>query len=172
MMYSWQVMRQRLSAQWHQRPLRERQIIGVASIVLVLLCVQLIWVQEAWRTRARLLRELPQTQSARADFKRLLDQARTQASASPSTALALQPAVRDSLSALNLDAVVLPGATATEMRLRFDAVGLEKALLWFDSLMQWPQVRIEALDLRRDRTDGKTRLSGSVTLRWHTDAVQ
>ena len=131
-MRAWAAWRQRLATQWAQRSARERRVLTRAGAAVLLLCVHLIWVQDAWRTRARLLRELPLTQSARAEFKGLLSQSQARTIGGMRPERSLQPAVRDSLRALALDATWLPGATDTELSLRLDGVPLEKALIWFD----------------------------------------
>lgn len=150
-------MIERLMLVWRGLAARERRIVGVGAVVLLLALAYLLLFEPAWKGRERLTREIPtlrsqlaQMQGLAAEAKRLASEPRT-ADSPQAQRLALEQSVRAAGLATGLAQLKLEGEL---FELRFNSVLYSAWLEWLDTTLRGTRMRVVDASVTREAAPG------------------
>jgi general secretion pathway protein M len=132
---------------------RERWLLAVAVLVLVLLVLDQLAVSPALRGIARLERELPQRRAQLAQVDWMADQFAGLASrAGAPSAQPLGAELERLLKSSALPAELLPGGDTTSQELRVSSVQVTRLLKWVADTQRDLRIRATSLEIERTKT--------------------
>lgn len=138
---------------WDALALRERWLLAVAALVLVLLMLDQLAVSPALRGISRLERELPQRRAQLAQVDSMADQFAALASrAGTPSAQNLRSELERVLKTTALPAELLPGGDTTSQELRVSSVQVTRLLQWVADTQRDLRVRATSLEIERTKT--------------------
>jgi len=138
---------------WDALAVRERWLLAVAVLVLVLLVLDQLAVSPALRGIARLERELPQRRAQLAQVDWMADQFAGLASrAGTPSAQPLGAELERLLKSSALPAELLPGGDTTSRELRVSSVQVTRLLKWVADTQRDLRIRATSLEIERTKT--------------------
>lgn len=140
-------------ARWGALAPRERWLLGVAALVLLLFVLDQLAVSPALRGIARLERELPQRRAQLAQVDWMADQFAGLASrAGTPSAQTLGAELERLLKTNALPAELLPGGDTTSQEIRINNVQITRLLQWVADTQRDLRVRASSLEIERTKT--------------------
>ena len=151
-------MLERALQYWRSIAPRERRLVGLAALVLLLAVFYLGLIEPAWQGRQALQRELPTLRQQYAQMVALGAEARQLAAAVP-TGTNRPQALRDSLAQSVRSAGLEPALQKIELNgelieLRFKAVGYAQWLAWMEGALRETRMRVADVSVVREGTSG------------------
>ena len=138
---------------WDGLEARERWLLVVAALVMVVFVLDQLAVSPALRGIARLERELPQRRAQLAQVDAMADQFAALASrAGTPSAQNLRAELERLLKSSALPAELLPGGDFTSQELRVSSVQVTRLLQWVADTQRDLRIRATTLEIERTKT--------------------
>lgn len=151
-------MIERILQSWQAMALRERRLVGMAGLVLLLAFVYLALIEPAWKGRASLERELPVLRQQLSQMLSLAAEVRQLSAAPPAGARGVQvsrQALEQSAKASGLAASLQKVETNGDMiEMRFKSVSHAQWLSWLDTALRETRLRVIDLSVNREPSPG------------------
>jgi len=154
---------------WDALAARERWLLALAALVLVMFALDQLAVSPALRGIARLERELPQRRAQLAQVDWMADQFAGLASRTGTpSAQTLGAELERLLKANALPAELLPGGDTTSQEIRVNSVQVTRLLQWIADTQRDLRVRATSLEIERTKTPEMV----SARIRFERPAVE
>ena len=147
----------RVLSAWQALAPRERRLVGVASVVVLLALLWTLAVEPAWRGRARLGTELPRARAQLAQLETMAVEARQLAAVpgSSDSAQAQRAALESSVAAAGLGGQLSQSSLSGELfDLRFKAVAFDAWLTWLEGALRETRLRVADVEVQRESQAG------------------
>ncbi|MBV6274018.1 type II secretion system protein M [Alcaligenaceae bacterium CGII-47] len=162
-------------AAWQRRTRRERRLLGLGALLVLVMVLWMVGLRPALRTIEQAHEQLPLLQARTAQLDAIILDVQTLGSrrqgvlSIPETQAAMQAGLRElGLSTLStLSEQAQPAPDAARWHVSFDNAPSAALMAWLAGLPAIAQVRIHRLDLARSNVDGRDRpgqMTGFVVL--------
>ena len=147
----------RVLSAWQALAPRERRLLHVASIVVLLALLWILAVEPAWRARGRLGTELPRARAQFVQLEAMAVEARQLAAmpGSNDSAQAQRAALESSVAAAGLGGRLSQSSLSGEIfDLRFKAVAFDAWLAWLEGTLRETRLRVADVEVQREPQAG------------------